>query len=176
MLFARRFPHFVLLGLGLASAGCRYERAEFSYGKAEMEGQVVGTWTGTWLPADAPASTFMLEVDSLNDPSQRRTACGRQTFSAEQYPGVDLSCDAGSDLAVTGMLSVADSDLEAQELSGTFAVMGIDINPGYLSLSSPDQSVWFSATQDDSYAWQDCFVTIEGERIECTLDTRENGG
>jgi hypothetical protein len=172
MLRTRRLHHFVrLAGLGLCSLGCRYEQAEFSYGKAEMEGQIVGTWTGAWLPTDAAASTFILEVDSLNDPSRRRTACGRQTFSADPAPGVELACAATSSLAVTGILSVADPGFETQELSGNFDVLGLHLGPGYLSLASEDQTVWLSARQDQSYAWQDCLVVVGGTQVACTLDT-----
>jgi hypothetical protein len=172
MLRVRSLRNFVpLAGLGLCAFGCHHEQAEFSYGKAEMEGQIVGTWTGTWLPEGAEASTFILELDSLNDPSRRRTACGRQTFSADPAPGVELACMAGSSLAVTGILSVADPGFEMRELGGSFEVSGIDLAPGYLSLASDDQAVWLSAHQDQSYGWQDCLVSVDGTRVACTLDT-----
>src|SRR6187402_74691 len=123
---------FVLLALG-----CRYEQAEFTYGKAEMEGQVLGTWTGSWQAPGEDARALTLEVESQNDPSARKTACSRQTFAA-QAPGTELRCAASSSLALNGRLTLEDGPPEATPLSGSYEIWSLNLGPGSLSLSSAD--------------------------------------
>ena len=156
----------------LLALGCSYEQAQFTYGKAEMEGQVIGTWTGSWWASGQEVRALTLEVESKNDPSVRKTACSRQTFS-ESAPGVELRCGATSSLALSGLLTLEDGPLSATPLSGSYEIWSLNLGPGSLSLSSSDGSSWLSATQNQDLAWTDCTIRDGSASATCTLDVRE---
>jgi hypothetical protein len=170
----KRCAFGVVTSLVWLLAGCSSEDTPvFNYGKAEMESAVVGTWTGSWMQGDSPPSSLTLVIDTQNDPSARRTACGSQTFSASPPPGLRLSCSEMSTLAVTGLLSVDDPTVALDDLSGSYAIHSANFIPGDLYLTSADGTTQLTANQAADFSWESCSVSLDGVTIACTLDSRE---
>jgi hypothetical protein len=144
----------------------------FTYGKGEMEGVVVGTWAGTWTVPGADPSALTLEIRSGSKPGSLEPACNDRVLSSSGYPGLHVSCESASVLRVSGALSVADGSWDETSLTGEYAIWSLNLDPGTLMLANADETLRLSADQDDGGAWRDCRAMAGDFEIACTLDAR----
>lgn len=123
--------------------GCSSPEERFSYGQAEMEGAVIGDWTGTYT-ATGKAPTALHLTIRLGAPAAK-TACGNQSFPA-------VKCISMSQLAIEATLSTDDTSSFVEALTGHFTVWGTELTTGEISLSTSTGVTRLQATWSGSSA------------------------
>jgi hypothetical protein len=157
--------------LVLAMAGCSSadDEPEWQYDQEDMEGVVLGTWTGTFTPEGGSPSALALTIRPHDEPV-RELSCGSRTFADDgSGPGVGLRCFDSSSLRVSAALTIGEGS-ESQGLDGTFDVYGTTLTSGELRISLANGHLW--ARWEDE-VWSPCDLWFdEATNGTCTLDER----
>jgi len=160
----------VLLSVGLGACSSA-EEPEFTYDKADMEGVIVGTWTGTWTPDGSSASELTLELRPAPSGSLR-PACNSRVLSSGSPPGLHPTCAASSALRLVGNLSVADGSVAEPSLVGELSIWSLNLGPGELSLTNADDTFRLYAQQNEQGGFESCGATAGDRQVTCALDSR----
>jgi len=161
------------LSLALALGGCaQNDEPDWQFDRADMEGAVFGTWKGTFTPTDGQTVPLQLQVRAQDEPV-RSLSCGSRNFSAgEATPGLGARCIESSSLKLSGTLTIDDGS-EAEELDGSFYVIGTRFDSGDLDLFYRDSANHGLSAEFQKEAWISCGLRAsEIKAGTCTLDER----
>jgi hypothetical protein len=165
----------------VALTACGSEPSEteplpFTYGATEMAALIVGSWSGPWTPTSGAPSTFTLEAARVNDQTSA-AACGSRTFSASSVdpvpsPSREPACVSVSELALTGILSVADGSIAGLALNGALTVPSTNLVQAFLNLRATDGSTLLAEFLSER--WDLCRVESPQGAIlaQCALESR----
>jgi len=130
-----------------------------TFGAAEMQAVVVGTWNGTLtVGGNTAAMTLVLE----------HAAPGKSPSCSNRTLGVDPECVDMTSMGVKGTLTTADGAYTASPLTGTFQVIGLELSGGYLDLKLNDGKR-ISAQQKDKGFSGCTLYDDQGEAGSCTM-------
>jgi hypothetical protein len=167
-------------GVALTACGSEPSKSEslpFTYGATEMAALIVGSWAGPWTPTSGAPSTFTLEAARVNDQTSA-AACESRTFSASSVdpvpsPSREPACSAVSELALTGILSVADGSIAGLAMSGALTVLTLNLAEAFLDLRATDGSTLLADYRSER--WELCrLYTPQGAIFaQCALESRK---
>jgi hypothetical protein len=163
------------VSLLLALAGCSSSAAEdepdWQFDQEDMEGAVLGTWTGTLTPVSGSPSALMLVVRSHDEPV-RQLSCGSRTFADDWTPGLSLRCIESSALQVSATLTLGEGS-DPKEFDGVFDVFGTKLDWGELRLGDANVENGHLWARWDAGAWSYCELwASDATNGPCTLDER----
>lgn len=121
----RRFMIASLAGSLLVGCSSDPDEPVYGFGETDMQGAIVGNWSGTMTLNGQMPSTYTL---SLTQVPSLQPACGSRTFSAPL-------CVETSSMTLEGTLTTADKTFDGLTVSGSFFVIGLELVSGELSLS-----------------------------------------
>lgn len=121
----RRLTIASLTGAFLVGCGSDPEDPVYGFGEADMQGAIVGNWSGTMTLNGQMPSAYTL---SLAQVPSLQPACGNRTFSAPL-------CIETSSMTLEGTLTTTDKTFDGVTVKGSFLVIGLELASGELSLS-----------------------------------------
>lgn len=136
----RRLMIASLAGAFLVGCGADPEDPVYGFGESDMQGAIVGNWSGTMTLNGQMPSSYTL---SLAQVPSLQPACGSRTFSAPL-------CVETSSMTLEGTLTTTDKTFDGAVVKGSFLVIGLELVSGELSLSGTGLNIAGQVATDKS--------------------------